>query len=106
MDTDIEVVLGMVFAILVSSTLLAVLISGGKNTADAVQLARIEKKLDLLLQNAEIEIPVPTVPVGVDELLMTGNKIGAIKRYRELNPGMGLKEAKDAVEEYARSKGL
>jgi ribosomal protein L7/L12 len=32
------------------------------------------------------------------ELLQTGNKIGAIKLYRELT-GAGLKEAKDAVEE-------
>jgi ribosomal protein L7/L12 len=37
--------------------------------------------------------------------LDAGNKIQAIKAYREAT-GAGLKEAKDAVEEMARQRGL
>jgi ribosomal protein L7/L12 len=31
-------------------------------------------------------------------LLEQGRKIQAIKRYRELNPGVGLKEAKNVID--------
>jgi len=41
------------------------------------------------------------VPPGVHEALMAGNKIEAIKRYREAT-GVGLKEAKDAVDQIVR----
>jgi ribosomal protein L7/L12 len=34
-------------------------------------------------------------------LVGQGRKIQAIKRYRELNPGTGLKEAKDVIDEIA-----
>jgi ribosomal protein L7/L12 len=37
------------------------------------------------------------LPAGVQEALAAGNKIEAIKRFRE-QTGVGLKEAKDAVE--------
>ncbi|MCA9752897.1 MAG: ribosomal protein L7/L12 [bacterium] len=50
----------------------------------------------------------PTAPGWIDperasvqELVLAGQKIQAIKRYREEN-GVGLKEAKEAVEEIAR----
>jgi ribosomal protein L7/L12 len=39
----------------------------------------------------------PTVG-DVKRLARTGNKILAIKMYREIHPGVRLKEAKDAVE--------
>jgi ribosomal protein L7/L12 len=39
----------------------------------------------------------PGIPAGVQEALAAGNKIEAIKRFRE-QTGVGLKEAKDAVE--------
>ena len=44
--------------------------------------------------------PVPASPAGdpeIQQLLLQGNKIGAIKRYRELT-GAGLAEAKDAID--------
>jgi hypothetical protein len=49
---------------------------------------------------------VPATPVagmspGVRDQIIAGNKIGAIKRYRE-EYGVGLKEAKDAVEGFER----
>jgi hypothetical protein len=44
---------------------------------------------------------VPGMSPQVLAELMAGNKIGAIKRYRE-EYGSGLKEAKDAVDEFER----
>jgi hypothetical protein len=41
-------------------------------------------------------LPVPTPEVAA--LVERGRKIQAIKRYRVLNPGIGLKEAKDVVD--------
>lgn len=38
----------------------------------------------------------------IGEMVAAGNKIGAIKLYRELT-GEGLKEAKDAVDELSRT---
>ena len=42
--------------------------------------------------------PAPDVPEDVKKALFRGNKIEAIKLHREAT-GVGLKEAKDAVEE-------
>jgi ribosomal protein L7/L12 len=41
-------------------------------------------------------LPAPTIDVAV--LAGQGQKIQAIRRYRKLNPGIGLKEAKDVVD--------
>lgn len=70
---------------------------------DTVQmhaLARIERKLDLIMQHLEIRDYAPAEPDAFGEVrahLRAGKKIQAIKIYRELT-GTGLKEAKDAVE--------
>ena len=45
--------------------------------------------------------PGPESDPGVREAIASGNLISAIKRYRELT-GMGLAEAKDAVEKLQR----
>lgn len=63
------------------------------------QLARIEEKLDRLLAQggapgASVEAPWIQEVRG---LVRAGNKIEAIKLYRE-HTGLGLKESKDAVE--------
>ena len=78
----------------------------------ATRLALIEAHLDWLYQNAGYAppyghggTPPTTTPVSgpggyseaVLELVRDGNKIGAIKQYRE-ETGVGLKEAKDAVD--------
>ena len=63
-------------------------------------LARIERKLDLVMQHLEIRDYAPTGPdplAQVRDLARRGRKIEAIKAYRELT-GVGLREAKDAVE--------
>jgi ribosomal protein L7/L12 len=41
---------------------------------------------------------VPGLAPEVVILVNQGRKIQAIKRYRELNPGIGLKEAKDVID--------
>jgi hypothetical protein len=41
-----------------------------------------------------LPVPAPEVLILVEQ----GRKIRAIKRYRELNPDIGLKEAKDVIE--------
>lgn len=63
-------------------------------------LARIERKLDLVMQHLDIRdyAPPETDTMGeVRDLVRRGRKIQAIKVYRELT-GAGLKDAKDAVE--------
>ena len=69
-------------------------------------LSRLDTKLDLLLKQAGIEYdPYTNLPLDVVDAVKRGNKIGAIKRYRE-RTGVGLKEAKDLIEEVQRRAGV
>lgn len=85
------------------------------------RLARLERKLDLLLRYWEIQdttsvpvvptvtAPAPPAPNGdlaseIAALVARGQKIQAIKRYREYT-GTGLREAKEAVEAIERQVG-
>ncbi|MCW2864501.1 MAG: hypothetical protein JWP48_6209 [Actinoallomurus sp.] len=68
------------------------------------RLARIEWQLGLIMQRLEIQEPEPPVS-GVVAQLERGNKIQAIKIYRE-QTGAGLAEAKSAVDMIARERGL
>ncbi|MEV6925277.1 ribosomal protein L7/L12 [Dactylosporangium sp. NPDC051485] len=82
--------------------------SGGRGAAERQRLARIaviERKLDLIMDSLGIAEPTPLAPPGVLEELVAGRKLQAIKAYREAT-GVGLKEAKDAVEAIARLRGL
>lgn len=67
---------------------------------DNEQLDRIEEKLDLIIKHLGIQqgsnAPA-TEDFELQQLLSSGRKIQAIKRYRELT-GAGLKDAKNAVE--------
>jgi hypothetical protein len=80
-----------------------------RRAADGEQARRlrdVERKLDLLLlEHLGIVVPEPEAPAGVVDELMAGRKIQAIKAYREAT-GLGLKDAKDAVEALARQRGL
>ncbi|MEL7473754.1 MAG: ribosomal protein L7/L12 [Planctomycetota bacterium] len=60
------------------------------------RLALIERKLDLIIEFLGIENPSDEFD-QVRDLVRHGNKIEAIRVYRELT-GCGLKEAKEAVE--------
>jgi large subunit ribosomal protein L7/L12 len=70
---------------------------------DRARLKRIESKLDLILGKLGIQPPDPGaasgLSAGVRQLADDGQKIQAIKLHRE-ETGLGLKEAKDAVEAY------
>lgn len=79
------------------------------NTAEYTQLyqlmqkvARLERKIDFILQHLDLEYdeqdePTPAYIGQIKSLLQRGNKIEAIKIYREAT-GVGLAEAKAAVE--------
>jgi Ribosomal protein L7/L12 C-terminal domain len=68
-------------------------------------LSRMEAKLDLLLKQANIKFdPYASVPLDIVQALRAGRKIEAIKLYRQAS-GVGLKEAKDYVEEVERRAG-
>lgn len=60
------------------------------------RLRHIERKIDLILSHLGID-PDQGVNQQVLELVKAGQKIQAIKVYRE-QTGVGLKEAKDLVE--------
>jgi hypothetical protein len=69
-------------------------------------LSRLDTELDLLLKQAGIDYdPYTNLPLDVVDAVKRGNKIGAIKRYRE-RTGVGLKEAKDVIEEVQRRAGV
>jgi Ribosomal protein L7/L12 C-terminal domain len=58
--------------------------------------SRLERKVDLILKHLGID-PNQGVDEKIMELVKAGQKIQAIKLYRE-KTGVGLKEAKDYVE--------
>lgn len=68
------------------------------------RLASMERKLDAVMRRLEIE-ESRTERSAVMLHLQQGNKIAAIKAYRD-ETGAGLAEAKNAVEEIARRQGL
>jgi large subunit ribosomal protein L7/L12 len=74
------------------------------------RLAAIERHIDVLYNQAGLQAPYSLQGWGagagglsprVADLLARGKKIEAIKVYRE-ETGVGLKEAKDAVERFER----
>jgi hypothetical protein len=66
---------------------------------DYGQLARVERKLDLILKHIGLDTKLNVeVPARVQELALMGKKVEAIKVLRETNPWISLKEAKDYVE--------
>lgn len=77
--------------------------SGSRRKYDA-ELRRIERKLDLLMKNNGIEYnPGADIPAHIIQKALNGEKIAAIKLYRE-HARVGLKEAKDAIEEILASR--
>lgn len=68
------------------------------------RLARIERRLQLIMERLDIAEPEEGMNDVIAQLEQ-GNKIAAIKIYRE-ETGAGLKEAKTEVEMMARERGL
>ena len=79
-----------IFLIVLGSSATA---TGGNNSR---RLRRLERKVDLILKHLGLD-PNQDVNVKVMELVKAGQKIEAIKVYRE-QTGAGLKDAKDYVE--------
>ena len=75
-----------------------------QSKAVTARLARIERKVQLIMDHLGVAEPEPDLPEVLHHL-RHGRKIQAIKAYRQAT-GEGLKEAKDAVEELARERGL
>jgi len=90
--------------------LIVILFAGGGaayaslRATDGGRLARLERKTDAILRHLNIDYVDPASPERLsEEVQMLANdpakKIQAIKLHRELT-GLGLKEAKDAVEAF------
>ena len=77
-------------------TLIVVLLSLARNPSATSDNSRLERKLDLILKHLGLD-PNQGLDEKIVELVKSGQKIQAIKLYRE-QTGVGLKEAKDYVE--------
>ncbi|MQY15046.1 hypothetical protein SRB5_52230 [Streptomyces sp. RB5] len=84
-------------AVLMLVVMVSLALPSGKNAKVEQQLARLERKVDLLLGHLGVEEPQIPGMERVYELIRQNKKIAAIKVYRELT-GEGLKESKEAVE--------
>jgi ribosomal protein L7/L12 len=85
--------LGLLFALVVIVGVIS--IEGRISRADK-RIARVERKLDLILDHLGLGEDDPRM-AEVAALRRDGKTIQAIKVYREAT-GVGLKEAKEAVE--------
>ncbi|MBD2122196.1 hypothetical protein [Trichocoleus sp. FACHB-262] len=65
--------------------------SRSPDAMDSSRLARLERKVDLILNKLEIDYSET-----VEDIVRSGDRIGAIKKLRE-ETGVGLKEALDTV---------
>ncbi len=97
-----------VVAIVIAVVGLVLILASGKarrSSVETARLAAIERKLDAVMRHLGIEEPAPAQDPDVVSHLVKGEKIHAIKVYRE-RTGVSLAEAKDAVEHIARTRGL
>ena len=96
-------------AILLIATIVLVAILGvrfNELQARVGVLYRIEAKLDLLLKQGNLKYdPYGSLPSDIVQAVRDRKKIQAIKLYRQKS-GVGLKEAKDFIEEVQRRAGL
>jgi hypothetical protein len=69
------------------------------------QLNAVQRRLDALLKHQGVVLPPPPrsgLSPEVERLAMAReSKIQAIRLYREQNPGVSLKEAKERIEAFA-----
>jgi ribosomal protein L7/L12 len=73
------------------------------------RLARLERKLDAILRHLNVAYVDPGSAEGLSEEVKAlandpAQKIQAIKLHRE-QTGLGLREAKDAIEAYVSGRG-
>ena len=71
------------------------------------QMRELQQKLDALLKHEGIELPPPPLSGLSKEVELLARdqsqKIAAIKRYRQENPGSSLLEAKERIEAFYNS---
>jgi len=94
--------------LILSATLVIVLLGARLNKIESKisMLSRVDAKLDLLLKQSGLEYdPYKNLPPSVVDAVQRGKKIEAIKRYRETT-GVGLKEAKEFIEDVQRRGGV
>jgi len=104
MNISPEIIAAIMAALLLSWLIKARLDQMARQIAT---ISRIEGKLDLLLKQAGLEYdPYKSISPRVVDFVKRGKKIEAIKCYREENAGVGLKDAKEYVEEVQRRSGL
>lgn len=104
MDTTV-IVLTLVVAL---GLLMAAVGNGGARARQLRRIrhqqAKMDAKLDAVLDHLGIALPAPEHP-EVERLVAEGSTVRAMKAYRD-QTGAELTEAKDAVEEIARRRGL
>ena len=96
------------------ATLVVLLVGAAVRTAVSeirsrvATISRIEAKLDVLLKEAHIDFdPYPNVQPDIIEALQKGQKIEAIKMYRQSTPGAyGFRQAKEFIEAVQRRTGV
>ncbi len=77
-------------------------------TALMMRVGELERKLEFVMQHLRLDYRDEALPAAMTEAakwLQKGNKIEAIKAYREAT-GAGLKDAKDAVDALERRLGV
>jgi ribosomal protein L7/L12 len=92
-STTMDLDTGLLVAIL-TILVLSMLFRG--RTSEPSRLQAVDRKLNLILANLGID-PYEGLDQQIVELVRSGQKIEAIKLYRE-QTGAGLKESKDYVE--------
>lgn len=73
-----------------------------ENTRLERKIDRLERKIDLVMAHLGITVTDSIDFTEIDELVLQGKKIQAIKRYRDQDRTAGLAEAKNIIEERAR----
>lgn len=88
-----EIIVMMLIVLLVLNWISA---SGHRRSQQAA-VARLDRKIDLVMAQLGVVVPEPEGMAEVDTLIRADRKIQAIKRYREIT-GDGLLEAKTAID--------
>ncbi|MBU2670155.1 hypothetical protein KOI35_42305 [Actinoplanes bogorensis] len=99
---------GSVVAIIIAGVGVALVFASGrsdKSARETARMAAIERKLDAVMAHLGIEEPVPDHDPELLAHLDKGEKIQAIKIYRD-RTGASLADAKNAVEQIARDRRL
>jgi ribosomal protein L7/L12 len=105
-DLAIGAAIGAVIAIIAGGT------ASSKSDVNAqllaLQVRDLQKKLDALLKHQGVEMPPPPASGLSPELerlaSLPDTKIAAIKLYRQENPGASLREAKEKIEAFYKSR--